>query len=436
MKQLPIRILSSRNKADLDRLFSRRSRRLDEAERAVAPIIQDVCKQGDKALVRYARRWDGFRGTAADLAVRPSQIEEAMKAVSPSFRAAVRQAARNIRRFCRMQMPKAWRRTLQPGIQVGQLVRPLESVGCYIPGGRYPLPSTLLMTAIPAQVAGVSRVVVCTPRPAPEILATARLIGITEIYTVGGAPAIASLAYGTATIAPVLKIVGPGNAYVAAAKRIVTRDVGIDFVAGPTEVLLIAADGNPAWLAADLLAQAEHDEDATALLLTPSAKLAKDVARALGEQLESLPIGSPAAVSLRKNGAIVVVRDLEEAMALANRFAPEHLCVPEGVPLSKVQNAGGVFVGPCSPEAAGDYAVGPNHVLPTGGMARLRGGLSVLDFVKIISVQQLQLSGLKRLAPTIVSLARGEGLEAHARSVEIRLEDHPSRVCLPRAQSR
>ena len=432
MKQSPIQILSSKNKAQLDRLFTRRARRLDEAERTVVPIIQAVRKQGARALARYARRWDGFRGTAADLAVSHSQIKAAVKAVSPRFRAAVRQAARNIRHFCRMQMPKPWQRTVQPGVRVGQLVRPLESVGCYIPGGRYPLPSTLLMTAIPAQVAGVERVVVCTPRPAPEILAAARLIGITEIYTVGGAPAIAALACGTAAIAPVSKIVGPGNAYVAAAKRLVARDTGIDFVAGPTEVLLIAADGNPAWLAADLLAQAEHDEDATALLLTPSAKLAKEVARALGEQLESLPAGSPAAASLRKNSAIVVVRDLEEAVALANRFAPEHLCVPEGLALDRVQNAGGVFVGPYSPEAAGDYAVGPNHVLPTGGMARLRGGLSVLDFVKIISVQQLQPDGLKRLAPAIVSLARGEGLEAHARSVEIRLEDHPSRARLPR----
>ena len=435
MKKLPIRIFSSRDQAELEQLFTRCARRLDEAERAVVPIIQDVHQQGDRALLRYARRWDGFQGTTADLAVRSSQVEAAMKAVSPRFRAAVRQAAQNIRRFCRMQMPKQWQRTVQPGVRVGQLVRPLESVGCYIPGGRYPLPSTLLMTAIPAQVAGVERIVVCTPRPAPEILAAACLIGITEIYTVGGAPAIAALAYGTATIAPVSKIVGPGNAYVAAAKRLVARDTGIDFVAGPTEVLIIAADGNPAWLAADLLAQAEHDEDASALLLTPSAKLATEVARALGEQLESLPAGSPAAASLRKNGAIVVVRDLEEAVVLANRFAPEHLCVPKGVPLSKVQNAGGVFVGPCSPEAAGDYAVGPNHVLPTGGMARLRGGLSVLDFVKIISVQQLQPVGLKRLAPAIVSLARGEGLEAHARSVEIRLENHPSRDLIRAAKA-
>ena len=427
MPVLPIRILSSRNQAELRRIFSRRAQRLDEAERAVAPIIRAVRQEGDSALVRYARRWDDFRGrTAAGLAVSPSGIAAASKSVPAGFRAAVRVAAQNIRRFCRMQMPKEWSKAAQPGIRLGQLVRPLDSVGCYIPGGRYPLPSTLLMTAIPAQVAGVKRVVVCTPRPAPEILVVAAELGIEEIYTVGGAPAIAALAYGTKTIAAVSKIVGPGNAYVAAAKRLVARDAAVDFVAGPTEVLVIAQDGNPAWLAADLLAQAEHDEDAMAVLLTPSATLAQAVARALARQLQSLPAGSPAAASLRKNGAIIVVRSLDEAVSLANEFAPEHLSVPACLPLKKIQSAGSVFVGPYSPEAAGDYAAGPNHVLPTGGMARLRGGLSVLDFVKIISVQRLEPRGLRQLAPAIVSLARGEGLEAHARSVEIRLLD-PSR---------
>ncbi|MBI4464607.1 MAG: histidinol dehydrogenase [Acidobacteria bacterium] len=421
MQSAPIRILSSKDREEVDRLFQRRAQRLEEAERRVTPILKAVRREGDSALVRYARRWDGFRGNPTDLAVRPSQVAAAVEVVPSSFRKALRQSARQIRQFCRLQMPREWRKTTRLGIRVGQLVRPLESVGCYIPGGRYPLPSTLLMTAIPAQVAGVKRIVVVTPRPVPEILATAHLLGIEEIYTVGGAPAIATLAYGTKTVRPVQKIVGPGNAYVTAAKRLVARDTGIDFVAGPTEVLLIAEAGNPAWLAADLLAQAEHDVDATAVLLTPSKKLAQAVARALSEQIGSLPADSPAAASLRKNGAIVIVRNLDEAVSLANRFAPEHLCVPAGLPLAQIQNAGSVFVGPYSPEAAGDYASGPNHVLPTGGLARLRGGLSVLDFVKIISVQQLEPNGLSHLAPTIVSLARGEGLEAHARSVEIRL---------------
>ena len=422
MKPYRIRIISGGNKREIGRIFARRATRMESAERVAAPLIRAVIREGDRALARYAKRWDGFEGTASELAVTPREIAAAERAVGKDFLGAVREAARNIREFCRLQMPKGWLRTTQPGIRVGQVIRPLESVGCYIPGGRYPLPSTLLMTAIPAQVAGVSRVVVATPRPVPEILATAGALGIEEIYTVGGAPAIAALAYGTRSISPVSKIVGPGNAYVAAAKRLVARDIAIDFVAGPTEVLLIAAEGDPSWLAADLVAQGEHDVDSTALLLTPSAKLARAVALAVGEQLESFPEGCPASEALRRNGAIIVVRDLEEAVALANRFAPEHLSVPGGLSLGKIRNAGSIFIGPFSPEAAGDYATGPNHVLPTGGMARLRGGLSVLDFVKVISVQQLTASGLGRLAPVIVRLARSEGLEAHARSVEIRMK--------------
>ena len=422
MKATSIRILSSADRKAVERVFTRRALRLEEAEKTVLPILAAVRREGDHALVRYARKWDGFEGRdARQLAVSEQQLATARRSVSPAFRRAVRDAARNIRRFCRLQMPKSWRKSNGAGIQVGQLVRPLESVGCYIPGGRYPLPSTLLMTAIPAQVAGVPRIVVCTPRPAPEILAVAALLGIEEVYTVGGAPAIAALAYGTKRIAPVQKIVGPGNAYVAAAKRLVSRDTAIDFVAGPTEVLILADDGNPAWLAADLLAQAEHDTDAAALLLTTSKSLAHDVARTVAHQLALLPNDSPAATALRNNGAIIVVRNRDEAIEWANRFAAEHLCVPADFPLDRIQSAGSVFVGAYSPEAAGDYASGPNHVLPTGGMARLRGGLSVADFVKVISVQQLQPRGLRRLAPTIVNLARSEGLEAHARSVEIRL---------------
>ena len=423
MKAPSIPILSSSDRKAVERVFTRRARRLEGAERTVIPILAAVRREGDRALVRYARKWDSFTGTsAARLRVSREQINDATKKVSPEFRRAVRAASQNIRRFCRLQMPQQWHKSIAPGVRAGQLVRPLESVGCYIPAGRYPLPSTLLMTAIPTQVAGVSRIAVCTPRPAAEILAVAAALGIDEIYTVGGAPAVAALAYGTKTIAPVQKIVGPGNAYVAAAKRIVSRDTAIDFVAGPTEVLIIADKGNPAWIAADMLAQAEHDIDAAAIVLTTSASLAEQVARSATEQLAELPVGSPAALSVRENGAIVVVRNRDEAIELANRFAPEHLCVPVDFPLDRIQNAGSVFVGPYSPEAAGDYASGPNHVLPTGGMARLRGGLSVIDFVKIVSVQQLQRSGLQRLAPAIVSLARGEGLEAHARSVEIRLK--------------
>jgi histidinol dehydrogenase len=419
----PIPIISSGDRKAVERVFARRTRRLDQAERVVRPILSEVQRDGDRALVRYARRWDGFTGSnAAKLRIAPDQISLAAQKASPAFRRAVRQAARNIRAFCHLQMPRQWRKSVAPGIRSGQLVRPLESVGCYVPAGRYPLPSTLLMTAIPAQVAGVARIMVCTPRPVPETLAVAEALGIDEIYTVGGAPAIAAMAYGTRVIAPVQKIVGPGNAYVAAAKRLVARDAAVDFVAGPTEVLIVADTGNPSWLAADLLAQAEHDIDAAAILLTTSKSLAERVAGSVSRQLATLPKESPAARALRENGAIVVVRNRREAIELVNHFAPEHLCVAKDFPLDQIQSAGSVFVGPYSPEAAGDYASGPNHVLPTGGMARLRGGLSVMDFVKIVSVQQLQQSGLRRIAPTIVSLARGEGLEAHARSVEIRLK--------------
>lgn len=425
--QFPIAVLSSRDQRAVQRVFARRAQRLEQAERDVQPVLDAVRRRGDAALVRYARRWDGFTGrTARELAVPPRAIARAAAAVSPQFRAAVREAAENIRAFCRLQMPREWTRTVRPGVRLGQLVRPLSSVGCYIPAGLHPLPSTLLMTAIPAQVAGVERIAVTTPRPVPEILAVAHELGIREIYAAGGSQAIAALAYGTRTIAPVSKIVGPGNAYVAAAKRLISRDTPIDFVAGPTEVLIIAqGDSNPSWLAADLLAQAEHDEDASAILLTTSARLAKAVARALAPQLAALPEGNPAAASLANNGAIIVVRSLAEAASLANEFAPEHLVVPAKLPLDRVRNAGSVFVGPYSPEAAGDYASGPNHVLPTGGMARFRGGLSVLDFLKIVSVQQLDRRGLRKLAPSVTSLARGEGLEAHARSVEIRLQSGP-----------
>ena len=292
MKNGLIRIVSSSDRKALERVFARRSRRLDAAERTVAPILAAVRREGDRALVRYARKWDGFEGkSAAALAVPPEAMAAAWRRVPPQFRRAVHEAARNIRAFCRLQMPSEWSKPIRHGIRAGQLVRPLDSVGCYIPSGRYPLPSTLLMTAIPAQVAGVLRIAVCTPHPAPEILAVAHALGITEMYAVGGAQAIAALAYGTKTIAAVAKIVGPGNAYVGAAKRAVSRDTAVEFVAGPTEVLVIAEDGSPAWLAADLLAQAEHDVDAAALLITTSSKLAAAVARELEGQLASLQIG-------------------------------------------------------------------------------------------------------------------------------------------------
>ena len=419
-----IRILASTDTRAVNRVFARRAVRLDDAERAVQPVLHAVRREGDAALVRYARQWDRYSGnSAAGFVVDKKEIAAAARSVSPAFRTALKAAARNIRKFAEMQMPIEWRKPLAAGIRAGQIIRPLDSVGCYIPAGRYPLPSTLLMTAIPAQVAGVRRIAVCTSRPVPEILAVAHELGLSEIYTVGGAQAIAALAYGTKTIAGVSKIVGPGSAYVAAAKRLVSREVPIDFIAGPTEVLIIA-EGNscpPEFIAADMLAQAEHDVDAAAIVLADSPALAGRILDALSVQLKTLPGDSPAAASLKANGAIIVVKNRAEAVELSNRFAPEHLCVPADFPLDKIRSAGSVFVGPFSPEAAGDYASGPNHVLPTSGMAGVRGGLSVLDYVKVVSVQHLERKGLAAIAPAITTIARAEGLEAHARSVEIRL---------------
>ena len=277
------------------------------------------------------------------------------------------------------------------------------------------------MTAIPAQVAGVPRICLASPQPVREVFGTAALLGLTQVFQMGGAQAIAAFAFGTRTVPRADRIVGPGNIYVAAAKKLLAGEVGIDFIAGPTEILIVTAEGDPRHLAADLLAQAEHDVDASAVLLTPSKRLARAVAREVDRQLAVLATAPVASQSIARNSAIVLVQSLEEAMDIANRFAPEHLSIPDGSLLPQVRHAGSVFVGPFSPEAAGDYASGPNHVLPTGGAARQRGGLSVADYLKVISVQELSRSALQRLAPAITTLARAEGLEGHARSVEVRL---------------
>jgi len=370
----------------------------------VRPIVASVRRGGDAALRRWARKLDQLD---QPLRVSPGELDAAWRACAPRLRRALRAAHRNIAAMARRQRPQAWMRTAAPGVRVGQLVRPLESVGCYVPAGSHPLPSTVLMTAAVARAAGVPRIVVVCPRPSPEVLAAARLAGASEVYRVGGAQAIAALAYGTQTIRAVAKIVGPGNRYVTAAKQCVRADCEIEFAAGPSEILIVAGrEANAEWIAADLGAQAEHDEDAVAWLLTDSLALAHRVRAA------APPV-------LRRRGAIVVCRDLEAAMALANRLAPEHLVVPRGL-LPRVENAGSVFVGEWSPVAAGDYAAGPNHTLPTAGGARARGGLSAADFVKVITVQALSRQGLRQLAPTITTLAAAEGLAEHARSVEVR----------------
>jgi histidinol dehydrogenase len=413
-----LRIIGQR---EAETLLRRRAARLTEIEAVVGPILEAVRRRGDAALVQYARRLDGLERTAKTVAIPTKQIQVACRSLSPEFRAALDQASKNIRSFARKQLPKGWMMRSAAGLHTGQIVRPLDAMAAYIPSGRYPLPSTVLMTVIPAQVAGVPQVCVASPRPSLEILGTAGYLGVGKVFRMGGAHAIAAFAFGTETVPKVDRIVGPGNIYVAAAKKLLAGEVGIDFVAGPTEILIIAEDGNPQVLAADMLAQAEHDVEASAILITTNAKLAAAVAAEVKEQLRTLPTAATARVAIDKNSAIIRVASLEKAVELSNRFAPEHLSIPSGALLGGITNAGSVFIGPNSPEAAGDYASGPNHVLPTSGYARVRAGLSSADFVKLISVQELSRQGLKKLAPAITTLARAEGLEAHARSVEVRV---------------
>ena len=411
-----IRILAAK---DAGRLLERKAVRLGEAELIVRPILDAVRRRGDRALLEYGRRFDGL--TRKSVVVPVDELKLAERTVSPVFKRAVRAAAKNIRAFAKLQLPVAKRQRIAPGITAGQVVRPLDVVGAYVPAGRYPLPSTLLMTVIPAQVAGVPTICVTSPKAVPEIYAAASLLGVERVFQIGGAQAIAAFAYGTQSVPRADRIVGPGNIYVAAAKKLLAGDVGIDFVAGPTEILIIAAEGEPSWIAADMLAQAEHDTDASAILLTTSKQLAAAVRAEIELQLTTLSTAATARVAIDKNSAILLVRSLEEAAELSNRFAPEHLSLhhPELLPL--IRHAGGIFLGAASPEAAGDYAAGPNHVLPTSGAARLRGGLSSADFVKVIATQSLTKRGLRDLGSTVTTLARAEGLEAHARSVEVRL---------------
>jgi histidinol dehydrogenase len=411
-----IRIIDSTQAADL---LARKAARLEEAETIVRPILQDVRSRGDEALLGYARKFDDFDREIP--IVTGDELAEAASKLTPSFRNAVETASRNVRAFAEMQLPQPRSAEIAPGLRVGQVIRPLDTVCAYIPAGRYPLPSTLMMTVIPAQVAGVPNVCVTTPKPVPEILGTAALLGNTRVFLLGGAHAIAAFAYGTETVPRADRIVGPGNIYVAAAKKLLAGEVGIDFIAGPTEILIIAETGKPAWIAADMLAQAEHDSDASAMLLTTSVTLAHAVANEIERQISNLDTGPVARQSIDGNSAIIVVKSADEAVELSNRFAPEHLSIHDASLLPGIRHAGSIFIGAGSPEAAGDYASGPNHVLPTSGAARLRGGLSAADYVKVISTQELTLDALEAIAPSITALARAEGLEAHARSVEVRL---------------
>jgi histidinol dehydrogenase len=411
-----MRIVSGRAADAMVESLAARGARLSGLEPTVRRIVDGVRRGGERSLRRYAERWDGL-APKQSLRVPEEEVATAWRMLAPQLRKALSQAAQNIRRFCEWQKPRDWMRT-RGGISLGQMVRPLESVGCYVPGGRHPLVSTLLMTVIPAQVAGVKNIRVVSPKPSAELLAATAMLGVRDFYRVGGAQAIAALAYGTKSIARVDKIVGPGNAYVTVAKKLVSFDCAIDFLAGPTEAVVLSDSCAPEFIAADVVAQAEHDPETLAVLITTSRELARSVRVSVARFAKG---NSTALESLGARGAILVAASREQARDWANRLAPEHITVAkEDLPF--IQNAGSVFVGNYSAQAAGDYASGPNHVLPTSGQARFRGGLSVADFVKVISVQQLSAKGLRRIAPAIECLAEAEGLAAHARSVRVRCE--------------
>ena len=411
-----MRIVSGPSAGALVQRLAARGTQFGRLEPRVRRIVEGVRRGGDRSLRRYAERWDGLE-TKQPVRVSKEEMAAALREIVPESRKSLLQAAQNIRQFCEWQKPGDWMRS-RGGISLGQMVRPLESVGCYVPGGRYPLVSTLLMTVIPAQVAGVRNIRVASPKPSVEVLAAAALLGVREFYRVGGAQAVAALAYGTSSIPRVDKIVGPGNAYVTVAKKLVSFDCAIDFLAGPTEAVVLSDSGVPEFIAADLVAQAEHDPETLSLLITTSRELARSVRSSAAQLAKGNLIAQK---SLQVRGVILIAKSREQARDWANELAPEHITVDED-DLPFIHNAGSVFVGDYSAQAAGDYASGPNHVLPTSGQARFRGGLSVADFVKVITVQQLSAKGLRGIASAIECLAGAEGLPAHARSIRVRCE--------------
>jgi histidinol dehydrogenase len=381
-----------------------------------------VRRRGDLAVFAWAKKLDGAELRRDGVWISRREMAAAAKSVGGDFVGAMQHASRNVQRVAEKQLPRPWTVEVESGVNIGQIVRPIETIGCYIPGGRHALVSTLVMTVVPAKVAGVQRVVVVCPRPNAELLAAAHFLGVSEFARIGGAHAIGALAYGTKNIPRVEKIVGPGNRFVTAAKQLVSSDCAIDLPAGPTEAIVLAARGNARWIAADLLAQAEHAPDAGSFFVTTSKVLAGRVQAEVAEQLKQLPGRSPASLSIRQCGAIVLAPSLSAAYAFVNRFAPEHLSLPDHASslLKKCQAAGTVFLGPWAAQPLGDYASGSNHVLPTGGWARRRGGLSAADFVKCISVQSIDRRGFSRLADDVQTLAQAEGLLAHANAVEVR----------------
>jgi histidinol dehydrogenase len=404
------------------RLLASRERRDVSAETVASKIIADIRRRGDAALFSWTKKLDGMNLARQGIWVSQREIAEAQKGVSADFLRAVKHAIDNVRKVADKQLPRDWSLEVEPGVSVGQVVRPIETIGCYIPGGKATLLSTLVMTAVPAQVAGAKRIVVACARPNNELLAVASLLDLSDIARIGGAQAIAALAYGTKTVPRVDKIFGPGNRFVTAAKQLVSRDCAIDLPAGPTEAIVVASNGNASWIAADLLAQAEHAPDATSILLTTSPRFALEVQREIAKQLEKLPESNAARISLKTTGVILLAPSNDVAFDFVNRFAPEHLSLPQARPsaLDKISAAGSVFVGPFATQPLGDYASGSNHVLPTGGWGRSRGGLSAADFVKCISVQTISRKGFRRLANDVRVLAKAENLLAHENAVGVR----------------
>jgi histidinol dehydrogenase len=409
-----IRLIDSSDAREVSRLLDRVPRRDASLEKRVARIVERVRQDGDRALLAFAKKYDRLIGP---IEISDGEIAAAVARVPQLTRKAIHVAARHIRHVARRQLPRGWRTEPVPGVEIEQRITPLDRVGCYVPGGRYPLPSTLLMTAIPARVAGVREIIAVCPKPDDTIMYAARKAGVTRLLRIGGAHAIAALAFGTRGVPRVDKIVGPGNAYVAAAKALVSSECAIDFFAGPSEILIVSSRGRAEWIAADLLAQAEHDPDARAVLVTPNRQLARAVAAHVARRL---PADGPARQAISRNGAILLTRTVDEAIALSQRMAPEHAVCDSNEQAARLTRAGTVFVGAFSAQAAGDYVTGSNHVLPTSGAARGRGGLSAADFVRVTTVQRLTAGGVERLAPAAVALAEAEGLHAHAASIRLR----------------
>lgn len=410
-----LRVLQSTDPA-VAAIIERRVTRDPAVQRAVRRIVNAVREEGDAAVERHARQFDGLTGS---IEVSRQELQVAAASVPADVRAAVRACARNIRTVARGQVPRSWRARVADGVIVEHRVVPLDRVGCYVPAGRHPLPSSLLMTAIPARVAGVREVIAVCPKPDAVVMAAALEAGVTRLFRIGGAQAIAALAYGTATVPRVDRIVGPGNRYVAAAKSLVAADCAIDFEAGPTELVWLSDNVRPEWIARDLVAQAEHDPDARAFFVTTRRALAEAVRDEIGALA---PLSATARQALASNGAAIVAANRQQAVALVDRIAPEHLVVDALAAGDRVPVAGTVFVGAWSAPAAGDYATGSNHVLPTAGAARFRGGLTAADFVRVVAVQRLSRAGIRRIGRAAATLAAVEGLTAHEASIEARLE--------------